>query len=68
MNARKQLYSYQHLQETEPTNFKIDEVTAGALLSMGTLPTTEKIILVKCEIKSKKYENLCRVKNLNLGG
>jgi hypothetical protein len=36
-------YPYEHLRRTEPADLEIHEVTIGASLSTGTLPTTESI-------------------------
>jgi hypothetical protein len=54
MNICTQPYPYEHLQETEPADLEIDEVTTDASQSMGMSPTTERIMPVKFWNKSRK--------------
>jgi hypothetical protein len=49
-------------------NLEINEVTTDVSLSMDTSPTTEKIVPLNPEINLGKYEHLCQVGDMNLGG
>ena len=53
---------------TELTDHEIHEVITDVSLSTETSPTTESIALLKPEINPGKYEHLCQVEDLNLGG
>jgi hypothetical protein len=59
---------YEHLQSTGSTDLEIHEVTTGASLSTGTLPTTESITPLNLEINPEKYEHPCQVEDLNPHG
>lgn len=54
INTHTQLYPYEYLQEIEPTNLEINDVTASVSLPTGTPPTTEKITLIELWNKSIK--------------
>ena len=61
-------YPYEHLWSTELADLEIHEVTTGASLSMGTLPTTESIASLNTGINPGKYEYPCQVDDLNPDG
>jgi hypothetical protein len=51
-----------------PTNLEIDKVTTGVSLPTDMSSTTESVAPLNHGINPKKYENLCQVEDLNLGG
>jgi len=61
-------YLYEHLQKTVLAHLEIDEVTIGASLSMGTSPTTKRIVPLNPEINPEKCEHPCQAGDLNSGG
>jgi hypothetical protein len=51
-----------------PAHLEIEKVTIGISLLMRTSSTTEKTIPLNPGINPEKYEHLCQVVDLNLGG
>jgi hypothetical protein len=51
----------------ELADLEVHEVT-GASLSTGMSPTIESITPLNLGINPEKYEHLCQVEDLNLGG
>jgi hypothetical protein len=68
MNTLRKPYFYKHLQRTEPADIKIQKLTIGASLSIEASPTTKSIALLNSGMNPEKYEYLCQVEDLNLGG
>jgi hypothetical protein len=61
-------YPYEHIRRIESADLSIYEVTIGASLSTGMLPTTISIAPLNPKINLGKYEHSCQVEDLKPDG